>query len=426
MKFHTKLLAAALLLGGTQTAFAVDYGTNAGVSIHNAATVDYSVNGTAQTQNDDGQADFLVDRKVDLDVQNDAGATVSPNATGQMLSFTVTNQTNGPIDIRLSTQQLSSDFEPGSLEIWVDTNGNGTLETTDPDGVGPDEADTQQSYLDEVGEDVGVAVFVVGDIPDEGDDPLVQDHDTSDIVLIATAAEAGTADTLGADLAENTGADDPAQIDNVFADAAGTAVEDVPNSIAEDVAEDGRHSDTGIFTVGAADITVTKSYKVIWENYDAGTPGNSSNYSAAGEADASLKPVPGALVQYCILVTNAGSEDATDVTVNDDLSDLLDDSGTPLDTSDGPMSYLAGSIVTNATCDYAGGTGEDDNATDDDPDGVGPQTTDEGGAPPGGDLVGGDYDQTQSGTITVTAGDVPANNGTDDGSFAVMFRMIVK
>ncbi len=405
MKFHTRLLAAALLLGGTQVAFAADLGTNANTNIVNQATVNFSVNGTAQTASPSNQAEFVVDRKVDVLVAKTADASGAPLATNKALAFNVTNKTNDTLDFILSLEQLTGDdFNALSPAIWVDTNGNGTLDLTDPDGAGPLAADSQQEYIDNLGEDVTVKVWVVANFPDSGTDPgEVQDGDTADIALQAqAAAPTGSVGSPGAALAETAGADQPTVVDNVFADASGTATGDAD--------QDGKHSDTGTYTIGAASVTVSKTMKVVFE--DAANSENLSENTNTAYA-ANLKPIPGALIEYCILVTNTGGQAATDVTITDPLD---------VDPTTGHLTWVAGSIRTGTTCDYTAGTAEDDDKTGQDPDGAGPLTTDEGGPAPTGDLIGADYGITTAEQVTATATNVPATTG----AFAVMFQLIVR
>jgi uncharacterized repeat protein (TIGR01451 family) len=418
MKFHTKLLAAAMLLGSAQAAFAVDLGTDASTPINNSASVSFSVGGVPQTAPADGTANFVVDRKVDVIVDAVSGDTGAPLATNKSLEFDVTNKTNDTMDFLLSLEHVASptdQFDADNTVIWVDTNGNGTLELTDPDGAGPGTADTAQAYIDDLAEDATIKVWIVGDIPDAGTDPgEVADGDESTISLIAQAADpTGDTGSPGAALTETLGADDPNAVDNVFADGAGTATAG-PDSDGDD-AEDGFHSDSATFTVGAASVAVSKTMTVICENSAAGVcDGTTPNYSAAGQ----LKPIPGALIQYCILVSNTGGQAATDVAISD-----------PVDTTN--LTWVTDSIKTStsATCDsadaaadYAAATAEDDNDTGEDPDGAGPLTTDEGGPGPTGDLVGADFGQTAANTVTASAESVAATTG----KFAVIFRMSVK
>jgi hypothetical protein len=393
MKLQTKLLAAALLLGGAHAAFAADLGTDAGQTITNQATVSFSVGGVPQTAPTPGTADFVVDRKVDVIVDATSGASTAPGATGKMLTFTVTNKTNDTMDYILSAENLGGDdFNAGNLEIWVD-DGDGNFNATDPDGAGSLVADTQVAYIDNLAEDATVKVFVLGDIPAT---PTVADSDTSDVALVAQAADPTKVVGTAVALAESGAADDPAVVDNVFADAAGVA-----SLVAPDIAEDGRHSDTATYTVGAASVTVTKTYKVVYENYDAGTPANSTSYSAAGQ----LKPIPGALVEYCILVSNgSASTAASDVTI----SDPVDVDVTLPSAHSGHLTWLADSIRVAADCsDYDAATdSEDDDTTD--------EATDET------DGVSGSFNPA-TGTVTTTVDSLSGSATT-----ATMFRLIVK
>ena len=80
----TSLLAAALLLGGIQTALAADIGTNAGIDVNNEATVNYSVNSISQTAQT-GSTTFKVDRKVDVVVSSATVLDATPGETGKLL-----------------------------------------------------------------------------------------------------------------------------------------------------------------------------------------------------------------------------------------------------------------------------------------------------------------------------------------------------
>ena len=61
------------------------------------------------------------------------------------------------------------------------------------------------------------------------------------------------------------------------------------------------------------------------------------------------KSIPGAIVQYCILISNSGSATATDIVATDNLV--------------GNYTYTAGSMQSGTNCNAAG-TPEDDDASD--------------------------------------------------------------
>ena len=112
----------------------------------------------------------------------------------------------------------------------------------------------------------------------------------ANIQLTATAADdvnaAATPGALDADLAEDPGADDPTEIESVFADADNNGFEQ---------AEDG-------YEIVSAALEVTKNYSVFSDPFGSG------------------KALPGAVIEYTITVDNStGATDATDVSISDTI-----------------------------------------------------------------------------------------------------------
>ena len=72
-------------------------GTDAGVTISNTASVNYTVGGVPQTQVDSPAAQFVVDRKIDLNLieTNTAPTNTTPGATAVVTTFKLTNTGNG-------------------------------------------------------------------------------------------------------------------------------------------------------------------------------------------------------------------------------------------------------------------------------------------------------------------------------------------
>lgn len=322
---HLKYLAAVLLLAGVQQAHAV--GTAQGTSVANTATVDYTVGGVNQPDVTSNTATFLVDRRINLTVA-EVGALytdVTPGSTAQVLTFTVTNSTNGTQDFRFLTTNDATgatdpfggtdDFDPTPpILVFVDSNANGTYE------AGTDTA----IFLDEIPADATRTVFVVANIP------LGQaTNNTAGITLTGVAANAGTAGALGLDATQTAGADTPGVVDTVFGDVAGDT----------DAARDGRHSDDDAYRVQTAAITVTKTATVISDPFNGAT---------------NPKAIPGAVIEYCLQVANAaGGVIATNVVVSDPV---------PANTTFVAASIFAGGTVTGGVCN-ADGTAEDDNNT---------------------------------------------------------------
>ncbi len=320
-----KYLVAVLLLAGIQTAQAAN--TTQGTSVANSATVDYTVSGINQPDVTSNTVSFLVDRRINVAVAELGGAytDVTPGSTAQVLTFTVTNSTNGVQDFRFITTNDTTgatdpfgntdDFDPTGIQVFVDSSAaNGTYDA----GV-----DTE-TFLDEMPQDTTRTVFVVANIPSGR-----ANNDTSGITLTAVAADAGLASTLGADATETTGAETPGVVDTVFGDVAGDT----------DAARDGRHSDDDAYRVQTATITVTKTAKVVSDPFNGTT---------------NPKAIPGSVIEYCLQVANAaGGTSATNVVVSDPV---------PANTTFVAVSIFAGGTVTGGVCN-ADGTSEDDNST---------------------------------------------------------------
>ena len=347
--FKTRILAvtAGALLAAVQAGAT---GTAANTPVNNQATVDYTVGTVNQPDVNSNITTFVVDRRVLVTVAEVGGAytDVAPGSTAQVLTFTVTNNTNATMDYRLLVSQDTTgtndafgntdDFDATAPQAFYDANDNGVY----------DGADTP-TFLDEVPADATRRVFIVSNIP------LGQANGNSaGLTLTAIAADAGGAG-LGSDSTQTAGAEDPAVVDTVFGDVAGDT----------DAARDGRHSDDDAYRIQTAALTVTKTSTVISDPFNLTT---------------NPKRIPGAVVEYCITVANGGSAAATAVVVSDVLTGQ-------------PVTYQAGSLFTvdtGATC--TGGDTEDDDA-------AGGDETDPNGA------------SQASGTVSATFSSLPATAG---------------
>jgi uncharacterized repeat protein (TIGR01451 family) len=277
-----------LAIGVTQTANAV--GTVSGTNVENFATVDYQVGGFDQAQIFSDTAAFLVDNKVDLTVAtvDVAAVIVVPGDTMRVLTFTLANTGNTTQDYSFTAAAatgtlfgVTDNFDATNVMVYVDANAN---DTYDP---GVDVA----TYADELAADDTVTVFIVADIP------LVQvDGDGALYDLIAQTAQGGAPASQGADILTDDGGaiDDPAVVQIVFADGAGTA----------DGIYDGQHSSRDVYVVGSALLTVTKSSAVISDPFNGVT---------------NPKAIPGARIHYTIDVTNTGSAAANTVVLSDEI-----------------------------------------------------------------------------------------------------------
>ena len=386
----TSLLAAALLLGGTQTALAADIGTNAGIDVNNEATVNYSVNSISQTAQT-GNTTFKVDRKVDVVVSSATVLDATPGETGKLLLFTVTNKTNDTLDFNLATV-TGGDVTATGLTIYIDDASAGTLGVLDAA-----EALSPVTSLDDVAEDETVNLIVVADIPGTATD--------SQTALVHLRADA--LDQTGTPLSNDNAVANTVGLENVFADVQGSAT-------ATDIANDAKHSAVATLNVKSATINVSKSVSVVCETND-GTHTVDGDGVASGVTcgtdistggAVSLKAIPGAMLQYCIQVANNGSDDATGISISDPLAYNV--TTNPNNNVSDYVYWVQDSIKVGVDCDYNAGTST---AVDDD-------TVDETGDEAG---TYGSYNPT---TKTVNA----ASNATlSNGDTAtVMFRVLVK
>jgi len=329
---------ACLLGGGTLAAALVGTGANAqitttatttpqtaaGTTVTNEATVSYDVGGTTQTVSSN-VASFVVDKKVNLAVAEVGGAPTQTavNATAQVTTFTVTNLSNAVQDFRLDPGQqnvsiplLGTDnFDVTNMRAFVDSNNNGMYDA----GV------DRVSFVDELAPDATVTVFVVADIPN------TPGAETAIVSLNAIAATGGTGGSLGADLVASPllAADSPTTVETVFADVGGTL----------DAARNGQARAFDAYHISTAVVSVNKTATVIDDPVNLLL---------------NPHPIPGATVEYCIRVTNAGPGTAGNVRIGDAV---------PANTSFVPGSIVVGPSALVTGCVGLGGTQEDDNDT---------------------------------------------------------------
>ncbi|MFC3097746.1 hypothetical protein [Alteraurantiacibacter palmitatis] len=276
-------VAGSLLLASP----ALAAGTQAGSTITNNVTVQYQVGGIAQTQATASNT-VTVDRKVDLVVaRTDASATiVTPGATAQAVSFTVTNTSNATLDFQLSASQRA---DGESVDIFgndsFDTTGGFTYYLDDGDGVF-DAGDTLITHLNALAPDSPVVVHVVAANVPSG----LANASVAGIILTATAKENNNGTGLGTDLTQAT--TNTAGMDTIFADAAGFV----------DGARTASFSAIDAFQVFGATLSATKSSRIVAGDFGTGAF------------------IPGATIEYCIAVSNAaGSATAENIVLSDTL-----------------------------------------------------------------------------------------------------------
>ena len=334
---HVKHAALALIalssVGVLQGAYA--NGTASGTTISNQATVDYSVGGVSQSQITSAAASFVVDTKIDFNVSEvSLGATQThPGQTNVVATFSVTNTGNSTQGYVLSVVNETGttlfthvdNLDVTNLRTFVDSNGNGTYE------AGTDAAANINSLVTGP-TGVSVTVFVLADVP-----AGAANNSYANVRLTARATPVGSTTPI----AQTAGAD-TAGVDVVWADAGRDNSESAADQYAISVA-----------------LTISKTVALISD------PLNSTT---------NPKAIPGAVMEYTIVVTNSSTvQDATGVIVGDTI---------PTTTS-----FQPGSIQLN-----------------------------------GGGLPDSNF---SAGKVTVNAGTVVKNNGTVNGTATVKFRVTI-
>jgi len=277
--------AAGALLVAAGAAHAV--GTAAGTDITNSASVTADVGGSPVTATSNPHV-VTVAEVIDVDVTllSIGNVLVNSPASGQVLTYRVTNLGNGIDAFALSVNNalLGDAFDPVFASVYFDANANGLydagVDTLYAPGTNDPVLDANVAALDDV------VVFVLNDIPaalasgDLGDSELLAASSTgtgAPGTVFAGAGEAGTDASVG-----TSGGDDQAQ---------------------------------GTYQVSSVALAIAKS-------------------SAVADPFGGTQPIPGATITYTLLVsvTGVGNADATT------LTDAI-----PANTT-----YVAGSMTRNA------------------------------------------------------------------------------
>jgi len=283
------LLAALALPVQAQAA-----GTRAGSTISNTASASFDT-GAGSTTVDSNRVDLLVDELLDVtvDSSNPAEVPTTPGATGQVLTFSVTNNGNGVEAFGLTTiaNAGGDNYDPVITQIYLD-NGDGLFDS------GTDTLYAAGANDPSLDPDQGITVFVLATTPG-----TVVDGNRGIVSLVA-AAKTGTG-TPGTSFAgEGEGGGD---------------------AVVGSTGADGQ--DAGTFLVSAATVTLVKSAVIT---------------NTLNTAD----PIPGATITYTIVATVAGSGSVSGLAITDDI---------PADTSYVPASIkLGGSALSDAADADAG------------------------------------------------------------------------
>ncbi len=288
------LLAAFALPTQVQAQVATPPLTRAGTTISNTASATFDTGGGSTTINSN-RVDLLVDELLDVtvDSSNPADVPTTPGATGQVLTFSVTNTGNGVENFVLSTiaNAGGDNYDPVVTQIYID-NGDGVF---DP---GTDTLYTPGANDPQLDPDESVTIFVVATTPGG-----VVDGNRGIVSLVA-AAVTGTGAPGTSFAGQGEGGGD-AVVGSTGADGA----------------------DAGAFIVSAATVTLVKSAVVT---------------NPLGTAD----PIPGATITYTIVATVAGSGSVSGLAITDNI---------PADTSYVTGSITLGGVAQSDAVDADAG-----------------------------------------------------------------------
>jgi uncharacterized repeat protein (TIGR01451 family) len=286
-------------------------GTRAGSTISNTASASFD-NGAGTQTIDSNQVDLRVDELLDVTVDSSDPADVptTPGATGQLLTFSLTNNGNGQEGFALSTVANGGgdNFDPAVTQIYLD-NGDGVFD------AGTDTIYTAGANDPVLDPDQSRTIFVLSTIPGS-----VADGDRGIVSLLA---------------ASKTGTGAPG---TSFAGAG----EGGGDAVVGSTGADGQ--DAGAYAVSAATVSLVKS-------------------AVVSDPFGGSEPVPGATITYTIVATVAGSGAVNGLAITDTIpsdtsyvANSVTLGGAPLtDASDGDAGSYNGTLISVALGTIAGG-----------------------------------------------------------------------
>ena len=311
---------------------AIAAGTAPGTDVTNTVTVDFTVGGVNQTDITSNTDTFDVDRVLRFTVVEDTSGTragdtsVVPGQTGAETYFVVTNTSKDAIDVALGVVDTDTNNIISGVTYFVESGAT----------PGYQPAEDTATFIDELGADQSRVVYVIRDVSAAATNGQNADVTLTGTVHVAGAAGLGTQYSL-------TGSGAALVSDDSDVNTAGT------ETIFGDAGRDGAETATDGYTISAANLTVFKSSRVISDPFSSSNP----------------KAVPGAVVEYCIAVSNgAGAATASGVAISDILDMVKVDyspstifvNATVADFNTATQTCSGGTTRTDAAGDADGGS----------------------------------------------------------------------
>jgi uncharacterized repeat protein (TIGR01451 family) len=257
--------SVAIIAVASQPALAA--GTRAGTTISNTATASYDAGAGVQNINSN-TVDMLVDELLNVTVasNNPADVPTTPGATGQVLSYTVTNTGNGIESFGLTSiaNGGGDDYDPTVTAIVID-DGDGVYEP------GIDVVYVPGTNDPALNPDASVTIFVINSTPG-----TVVDGDRGIVALVAAA---------------RTGTGAPGTSFAGQGEGGGDAVVGATGA---------QGQDEGAFVVAAATVALAKS-------------------AVISDPLGGSEPIPGATITYTITATVSGSGSVSGLAITDGI-----------------------------------------------------------------------------------------------------------
>ena len=265
--------------------FTLAAGTTAGTTISNQATVTYDA-GAGQVTATSASVNITVQELINATMQNQqvGDLAVSVNETGTVLKYTLTNTGNGAEAFRIVASNITGDqFDVNVTNFYAD-NGDGNFDPGQDsllvDGVTPN-----------ILANGNITIWILADIPATNTaGGAIIDGNKADVII--TAQSKTFLDATPAKASPNQG-----DVVNSAGDAGTDAVFGATGNI----------SDDATYVVSAIRVTIVKTIEAIRDNLASNTN----------------KPVPGADVEYKLIVSVIGTGSANNVVVTDPLPSSL-------------------------------------------------------------------------------------------------------
>lgn len=370
MKLKHLVPIAALAAGVSSQTLAL---TAADTPISNTATLNYSVNGSAQSAIISPVVTFQVDELVTFNITRDtagpAPTTDEVVNTKQIVKYTITNTGNSQVSYKLA---VADDTNSGTNGTTGDNTDNGAA-------VNPSTAPNYQIFIDadtdntaDSGEEFGAANFprVPGDV---GVSPA-----NSVVILVEVEPTVGVDLNIFAHTLTVTATTDNTQTDIVPVADSAAWVQGTSQIVVDTAAGGITRTEIGAVRITAPDLAIAKTVSVDDDNIGSTTVD---------------KAVPGAVIEYRITVTNSGSEAAGGIVISDVVNSNLTIDTNSYEFEVGNGASVGSTLATAANASASGQT----------------------------------VTFTQNNTAPTPNGfTIPANNGSDDGVGVFVFKATIQ